>query len=344
MSRWATNPSSWILSQEEGSIIEPQPDTLTSPESSGAEEKIPSDKNGAPIRTPGWAKFVPFFLSAFFFLSGLLVVFAPLPLLFLHFRKGRKWAWPAFITNSICVAWAAGSLSLLFYLVFVVSIAAILPEFLVRKKSLERSVVWTFLTMILMGGLAVGGYSYLHHLNPVHELESQVNEFVRFLSQSLPSTSGMMNQADMDEGKRTILTSFPSALAIFGLVLIWANLVVVLRANPNQVRDRLGLDPAFLKKWKAPDFLVWPTLATGAFLVFEVDGLTDVCLNVFKLLMAVYAIQGLSILSFFFDLWGIRGLFRWIGYFLTVFLMMPLLLSLGFFDLWFDFRSKFRQS
>jgi hypothetical protein len=59
--------------------------------------------------------------------------------------------------------------------------------------------------------------------------------------------------------------------------------------------------------------------------------------------MAVYAIQGLSILSFFFDVWNVRGVFRVLAFLAAIFIMMPLLLSLGFFDLWFDFRSKFRQ-
>jgi uncharacterized protein YybS (DUF2232 family) len=60
--------------------------------------------------------------------------------------------------------------------------------------------------------------------------------------------------------------------------------------------------------------------------------------------MAIYAIQGLSILSFFFDVWRLKGVFRALGFVIGVVLMMPLVLSLGFFDLWFDFRSKFRQS
>jgi uncharacterized protein YybS (DUF2232 family) len=71
---------------------------------------------------------------------------------------------------------------------------------------------------------------------------------------------------------------------------------------------------------------------------------SDVSLNVFKFLMAIYALQGLSILAFAFDAWRVRGGFRALIYLLAVFFMMPLLLSLGFFDLWFDFRGKFRQS
>ena len=72
--------------------------------------------------------------------------------------------------------------------------------------------------------------------------------------------------------------------------------------------------------------------------------MTDVGRNVFKFLMAIYAIQGLSVLSYFFNLWRVRRIFRILGYLIGVLMMTPLVLSLGFFDLWFDFRSKFRQS
>ncbi len=80
------------------------------------------------------------------------------------------------------------------------------------------------------------------------------------------------------------------------------------------------------------------------FLIGDFGLATDVALNVFKFLMAIYAIHGLSILNYFFDYWKIRGLLKWIGFSFSLFLMMPLILSLGFFDLWFDIRSKFRQS
>jgi cellulose synthase/poly-beta-1,6-N-acetylglucosamine synthase-like glycosyltransferase len=106
----------------------------------------------------------------------------------------------------------------------------------------------------------------------------------------------------------------------------------------------LGLSPNFLSQWKAPEFLVWPTIVCGFFLIGDFGIASEVSWIVFELLMSVYAIQGLSILSAILDLWGIRGWLRVIGYSLTLGLMLPLVLSLGFFDLWFDFRGKFRQS
>jgi hypothetical protein len=121
--------------------------------------------------------------------------------------------------------------------------------------------------------------------------------------------------------------------------------------NPNHLKESLGLDLAFLRKWKAPAFLVWPTIATGFFILFEVSVVSDIAFNIFQFLMAIYIIQGLSVLSYLFDLWGIQVSSRLMRFFLSLFLfflslflMLPLVLSLGFFDLWFDFRGKFRQS
>jgi uncharacterized protein YybS (DUF2232 family) len=153
-----------------------------------------------------------------------------------------------------------------------------------------------------------------------------------------------MTEPELEEWKENLITEFPSAVAVFALVLVWTNLVVLLRLNPGGVREKLGLEPAFFRKWRAPEFLVWPTIASGFFLVFDAGLFSDIALNLFKFLMAIYAIQGLSILSFFFDVWKLKGMFRALGFLMGVVLMMPLVLSLGFFDLWFDFRSKFRQS
>jgi uncharacterized protein YybS (DUF2232 family) len=194
--------------------------------------------------------------------------------------------------------------------------------------------------MAVSAGVIGLAYSQIHHLNPIHELTNQVSTFVNYLGQN-PS---LVNPDDLDDWKRSLVVEFPSSMAIFAMVLIWANLVVVLRVNPNGIREKMGLDASFFKRWKAPEYLVWPTIVSGFFLVMNVGTVSDIALNVFKALMAVYVFQGLSIISYFFDLWKVRGLFRFIGYLVSLMLMMALVLSLGFFDLWFDFRNKFRQS
>jgi hypothetical protein len=293
-----------------------------------------------------WLRVLPFFLSAFFFLSGVFAVFSPLPILSSHLKLGRSWAWLIALSNGAIVAIAGGQLSLLLYVVFVLTLSLSLPEMLKAKYSVEKSAILTLLMMALSGLLVVIGYSGYHHLSPLHEVKDQLIGFIDLLGQSMTSgagVTGLLNSTEVDEWKRSLLIEFPSIIAVFALVLVWANLVLLLRANPSKLRESLNLRPSYFKEWKAPDQLVWATIGTGFFLVFNMGVISNVSLNLFKFIMAIYAIQGLSILTYFFDLWGIRGIFRVLGFSIAVFIMTPVVLSLGFFDLWFDFRSRFKQ-
>jgi hypothetical protein len=301
-----------------------------------------------PRSLPWWMKVLPFFVSAVLFLSAFFFVFSPIPIAALFFRSGRKTAWLAVLTNSILVFVAAGALSLGIYLIAVASLALLISELFLRKKSIEKTAAYSLAMIAILGTVLVAGYSRFHHVNPAAELKQQVSTLVDSLGQQMSqvdsNSANAPQAADLDEWKQSVMTQFPSVIAIFALVLVWVNIVVLLRANPAEVRTKLGLAPDFLKRWKAPEHLIWPTIASGVFLLFDMGRVSVVAVNIFRFLMAIYAIQGISILGFFFEVWGIRGIFRWLGYLIALFLMMPLLLSLGFFDLWFDFRSKFRQS
>lgn len=305
-----------------------------------------SDGEVPSPRVPLWVRIAPFFLSAFFYLSAFFAIFSPLPVLLLFFRSGRQWAWLALVTNLLIVAALTGLPSALIYLVFAGSLALTLAECLVRGKSLERTTVMGLVSIALLGVAIIVGYSLYFHVHPLTEIRSSITEFVDFLGQSMSKDGGnaVMDKAELEEWKKDLLFELPSAVGILSLILIWANLVILLRINPKRIRERLGLDPGFIQRWKAPEFLVWPTIVIGFFVLIDVGLVSDIARNLFKFLMAIYAIQGLSILSFLFDTWNVRGIFRLFGYIAVVFLMMPLLLSLGFFDLWFDFRRKFRQS
>jgi len=299
---------------------------------------------------PVWARIVPFFASAFFFMSGIFTIFSPLPLIFLYFRRGRAWAWLALLTNSVVITIAGGSPTLALYLLFVGVLVIALTELLAFRKSFEKTAILTLVSMVFVGAASVLVYCRAHHLSPVLEFKSQVSGLVDTVVQTLNSANQDgkgapgPSEADIQDWKQSFILEFPSAVAVFALVMIWASLVLVFRANPGQIRERLGMPADYLSRWRSPDWLVWPTIVSGACLIWDLGPVTDVGLNLFKFLMAIYAIQGLSVLAFFLSQWKVRGMFRAVGYAVAVFVMMPLLLSLGFFDLWFDFRAKFRQS
>ncbi len=298
---------------------------------------------------------VPLFLSAFLFLSVLFAIFSPLPLLLLHF-KGRWWKTAlAITTNTAIIFYLSTPLSAAVYFSCVVVLSVVLAECLNRKISLEWSSIASFLSVVVTVVLMVLIYSKYKNLVPWVEVRQEVSALAHYMVQTLTKEgatgswinggiSGGMGVVDLEELKQKIIFDMPSTLAILVLITIWVNLLVVLRLNPSGFKEKRNLDSRYTKNWKVPENLVWPTLLAGALLLKDFGWPTIVALNAFKVFMALYAVQGLSILSYFFDLWGLYPTFRVAGYAFAVLAALPLVLSLGFFDLWFDFRNKFRQS
>lgn len=308
-----------------------------------------------PVRVlPVWLRVIPFFLSALFFYSTLFSVFSPIPLFVAYFRGGFPLLWACLLVNSCVVValgalggsggihWLAGLGTLGIYAVFVGALSLSLPYFLYHRKKLpDRAIVFTFLTMAVLAAVLVVGYGAVLHTNPLIDIKEALGTVLeRFLTHSDPSGG----EIPTEELKRSMLAEFPSLLAVFGLVMVWINLVILVRLNPHKLRETLGIDSTYLKTWKSPDWLVWPTIAAGATVLFSKGVSVEIGANFFKFFLAVYGLQGISILSYFFDQLRLAPLFKTIFYVLAVFFMTPLVIALGFFDLWFDFRSKLRQS
>lgn len=99
-------------------------------------------------------------------------------------------------------------------------------------------------------------------------------------------------------------------------------------------------------RWRIPFALVWTTIFFLVILLaqnyFSSEILKLVGLNGALLLAVVYFFQGISIAAFFLEKWGVSPLIRVVAYtFILISLQFfgPLLLTLSFFDAWFDFRK-----
>lgn len=294
---------------------------------------------------------VPFFLGAALYLSVIFAAFAALPLVYAHLRFGRVAGILCSITNMGLVLAVSGRVNAAVFFVVAVVLAAAIAECVKLKLKIEWNVVFSVGMMLLVSALLLLSYSHKFGINPIQKLDAFVGSVVDQVANNVEKykSSSAISSQDLDKfvvdpemTKRNILTELPSAITISLMVIAVANLLLMLRWNLLGVRDSQRLDVSFFKTWKAPDHMVWPTLAAGFCLVIELPVLSDVALNVFKVLMAVYALQGLAITNYMFDLWGVKGFLRPLGYVLAVALLLPLVISLGFFDLWFDFREKFK--
>ncbi len=277
-------------------------------------------------------------------MSGVFAVLSPLPLLFFFARAGWFRLFLAAVANTVLVHVAMGTVSSALYLGAVGLVSLILPYFLVlKRKKFEVSVFLTVISVLVIAFGLVGLAAAVQGVNLVAWFKTWVTDVIQMLRAASPQNLSEIDLAS-DEFRRRVVVEFPSLIGVFTLILVWVNATLFLRLNPMYLRQRIGVEPGFARTWKNPEWFVWVVIGSGAFYILEVPVAREISLNLLKFLLAAYVIQGLAILGSALDSWKVFGIFRLFLFVFVVVLLMPLLLGLGFFDLWFDFRSKLRQS
>jgi hypothetical protein len=159
-----------------------------------------------------------------------------------------------------------------------------------------------------------------------------------------PSRTVVLENTNATDWKKAVIPEIPWKVGVFILLMVWLNVMMIMRINPDQACDRMGLGPNYYKTWKVPELILWPSMV-GALLYVLLPGTPSLIgLNLIMFFGAVYTLHGLSILLFLLDAWKVRGLARSAGILVAVFAALPLLAGVGFFDQWFDFRGKLRQT
>ncbi len=102
-----------------------------------------------------------------------------------------------------------------------------------------------------------------------------------------------------------------------------------------------------LKEWKSPDHMVWFLLVPSLALFLPLGWpLRTVAVNVVFVCTAFYFFHGLAIVAYYFHHKKVPMFFRVLGYLLIIFeqVLTVLVIGLGFFDLWGDFRRLKRRT
>ncbi len=128
----------------------------------------------------------------------------------------------------------------------------------------------------------------------------------------------------------------------FALLVAASSMLLNLRvfwrwAGPQRLAYSLFGD---LSKWSAPEWMIWLLLAGGFGLFIPVSAISDIALNGFICIAAVYFCQGLAIIGFYFQSLAVPSIVRGIIYFVVF--AQPVVAALvgvaGVFDMWIDFR------
>lgn len=294
-------------------------------------------------------------LGPLFFLSYLFTILSPLPALYLHVgtphaRRGRIWALLALLIGTLlCTAvkgWLWGGLA--FFLVASVP-ALVLGELLLRKQGVEKAVAGAFLALSLMSLVSSWIVAKAQGVDLLPTAKQAAEEFIRSAAERIltQETNDLPDATKEDlktlkEHPEQLLEDLPGIATSLLLLLCTLPCVALIRWNPKGFLRRTGINRDFLRRWKSPDWFVWLALFCGVFLVFEQPYLSTIARNALKPILLIYFFQGMSILAYFLDSLRLRGPFRILFYGAAILFLTPMVVSFGFFDLWFNFRGRNR--
>ncbi len=313
------------------------------------------DKFESQERPGPWAFHLALCLLApLFFFSFFLSVLAPLPILYLHSgtasrKQGRLWALAAIVLGcglSLSIQGLGGSLG---FLLMAGLPAFTMGELLMNRKGVEKSIAGGF--FLTLGTTIFLGWLYFQQQTepPLAILQRMIQVQVAVLQdQKLNQQSPLLVERlrsalePLEKNPALILETVPGLVLTTLLLLCLLPTLVLIRWNPKGFLRRAGIGLDFLRKWRSPVWLAWPTLFCILFLLLESKPLSIVARNVIDPLLLIYFFQGLSILAYFLDSLRLRGPIRILFYGLGSMLTPWLMMSFGFFDLWFNFRGRLK--
>ena len=274
-------------------------------------------------------------------IGGILMLLAPAPIIV--YAVGRPSpnlrATVAVLLAAAFVTILAGPFAGLAYLVSFGLGSGIVCYMLERRFSFEKITALGAGAMVAASAVAalvvMGGPDAL--IKTIHDELAQGmargQEFYRLLG--IQSTIPADTQASIISLTLRLSPAFALLVAAGAMLL---NLRVFWRwAGPQRLTYNLFGD---LSRWSAPEWLVWLLLASGFGLFVPVPAVSDIALNGFICIAAVYFCHGLAIVGFYFQSLSVPSIVRGVVYFVV--LAQPFVAALvciaGVFDMWIDFR------
>jgi len=237
-----------------------------------------------------------------------------------------------------------------FVAVFTMGIAGLfIAKCAAQNQSVEKTIIYpsVFIVAVICFFFIYEGYisSMSAWLVAKKFIGDVMAESVKFQTQLPLSTESIKIIKDSEKDMVSVITLiFPSFVVVSAASVIWMNLLL----GKNYLARAGIILPKYtaLARWKAPDFIVWIFITSGALWFVPYENMKFFGLNLFLVVCFVYLLQGLAIVSFFFQSKNVPLFFRYLFYFLIAvqyFLMIPIIASAGLIDIWIDFRKFFQK-
>ncbi len=285
------------------------------------------------------SQIAPFLLPAILFQSAIFAFISPLPLFISTMRNPLLLSALALLSNAAVVLLGGDPHEAVIAIFFWFGVGIFFPLLIRKTGRIQFSFTISYTYLV---GVMVAALSYLAlkaGMHPVDFVRAEISMGIDHLV-AIPESpvKKMIEEQGRDALLKQLFTELPSGALIALLISFWINLLFA-----SQMM-RGFLSAKFWAEFRNPEWLVWPAIGFGALYAFTEHAPYYFGLTGFKVIMVFYAFQGLSVISFLLNRFKILGFGRALIFSVAIFLALPLVFSLGFFDLWFDFRRKFGQS
>ncbi|MBF0225461.1 MAG: YybS family protein [Desulfobacterales bacterium] len=287
-----------------------------------------------------------FVVSSYMPIIGILcLLLVPLPAIFFRIKIGRK--------NVISILGVAiittflifeGHYLNVFVFSALVSLGFLLGEFYEKEYSIEKTVVYS------VGSVALGiFFCFILYSNVVNV---KVTKLISdYMGKNFEVTLALYEKMDMPQetiheiktSLETIKYKFvrilPGIILAFIIFTSWINILL----SRTLLKKNNLLFPNFgqLNRWMAPEQLIWGIIICGGLLLLPNEALDFVCLNGIIILSTIYFFQGIAIVSFYFEKKEFPAPLKALLYCLILLqqILLLVVIGLGIFDIWFDFRK-----
>ncbi len=275
---------------------------------------------------------------AFPLLGVFVLLFLPLPVLFYRLKLGRNSGLLiAAVSFFILVFMARGVAFDTLYFGLLLATGMVLGECLERHISIQKTMGLTSLMAagVIFAALMVYAISQGRTLSVI---------MTDYMNQSLSIAKQLSPEIGMDPDMTQKLISsmmivMPAMFMVSFMTTLWMNILII-----RTLLARKGImikSIEHLNLYKAPDMLVWAVIGCATALMIPSDPVKIIGINCLIVLMLVYFFQGIAVVSFFFQQKNTPMALKGFCYFLIAVQVYVLILviGLGFFDNWIDFRK-----
>lgn len=269
---------------------------------------------------------------------------AAVPLCYTRLAANRKAALLATLIAAVLISLSFKPLIGVWYLAQCGLIGLLVPDFVLRGMHGTRALLWT--TAIASAATALVAFTLAASAGQ-DLLAMAKREIATGMEQALKlyeQQQGMSSQdlATIKQAMQTVATTlvriFP-ALTTLNLLLVAS--VSLLFVRRMALSRGLALNIAPFTEFRVPESLIWLLIAAGFGLLTKTTLVTTPALNILAVLSALYFCQGLAVLLTFAGRTAYAGILKVM---LAIMLLvqpylLPVVVFLGIFDLWGDFRS-----